>query len=123
MADGNGPDGEAQHLTEAQPPPVLAIGREQLTFIGDGITARLTLSEILATAAESGNPIPALLYAVVLKLADIDQSLRRALTITESQVARAEAMTTDPGKLIGEIAKHLQGLGIPMPPGTPGAES
>ncbi len=102
------------HLTETGPTPVFAIERERLTFVLDGVTVHVKLDDLVKAAAVGHSPIALLLYAVVLKLHDVDLSLRKALKLSEDQVARISS-TLGPDEVIGAVVRHLKEIGFPMP--------
>lgn len=109
------------HLTETAPDPVLAIEGERLTFILDGLTVHVPLRDLLKAAAAGHGLMGLLLYAVVLKLHDVDNTMRRALKLSEDQIARVSSKL-GPDEAIGAIVRHLKEMGFPMPgQGGPGS--
>ena len=105
------------HLTqpEPKPTPALLISPESLTFAAGEVSTQLTLDQVMQAAVQSKNPIGLLLYGVILKVNDVDMSLRAIVDLGDAQRVRVEGMHSDPGKLIGEVVKALQGLGFPKP--------
>lgn len=102
------------HLTGTGPAPVFAIERERLTFVLDGVTVHVKLDDLVKGAVIGHSPIALLLYAVVLKLHDVDLSLRKALKLSEDQIARVST-TLGPDEVIGAVVRHLKDLGLPIP--------
>ncbi len=105
------------HLTqpEPKPTPALLISPESLTFSAGDTSTNLTLDQVMQAAAQSKNPVGLLLYGVILKVNDVDKSLRAIVNLGNAQRQRVEGMTAEPGKLIAEVVTALQKLGFPTP--------
>lgn len=108
-------DALVDHFTSDRPPPVLAVGGKRLTFIGDTGTVHVTLDEMLKSVIVRKDPIPLLLYGIVLKLSDVDRSLRTALKLSEDQIERAQGMARNPAEMVAQIFERLKAAGFSLP--------
>jgi hypothetical protein len=106
-----------EHLTqpEPEPTPALLISPESLLFSAGDVSTNLTLAQVMQAAIASKNPVGLLLYGVILKVSDVDKSLRAIVRMGDAQRERVEGMTAEPGKLIDEVVTALQRLGFPVP--------
>jgi hypothetical protein len=120
MTDDDAPKDEG-HLTqpEPKPTPALLISPESLMFSAGDVSTNLTLDQVMQAAIASKNPVGLLLYGVILKVNDVDMSLRAIVNLGNAQRERVEGMTAEPGKLIGEVVTALQKLGFPDPSAQP----
>lgn len=108
-------------LTEDAPVPVLSIARNRLTLVADGFAMNIDLESVLKSAAEQKSPLLPLFYAMVLKLSDVDRSLRRIVEMSERQREQVSGSAHDPAKLVGEIFSALREQGLAPPPGFNGS--
>lgn len=114
--DGNGSDNGGQVVEQL---PTLCVGSDRLSFVAGDRVAHIKLEDLVNDAiAEDGpgrGPVPLLLFGIVLKLADVDHSLRRALQLTEGQVERSQQFGSDPSKLIKQVVASLREIGMKIP--------
>lgn len=115
------PNGEEEGpLTESQDIPALVVSRDELAFTAHGKCVRIPLHTLM----NGGNAgaVGLLLYAVVLKLSDIDFSMRKLAEVAETQQGRIEHMTGGGAQgIVAAVVHHLGELGI-FPPGALGAQ-
>lgn len=98
--------------------PPLLVYRDRLQFFAGGRSVQIPLELLVAT--EHPNAMALLLYASVLKLRDIDESLRElagAARESKQRVEEASASLTSAG-IIGEVFEKLREMGAlpPLPP-------
>ena len=105
--------------TEGAPCMAVDVRAHRLTFITEGVAVHLKLEDMCKVAVMEKNPLPVLLYGVILKLNDVDVSLRKAVAISERADARQTAVGEDPaavvGKIFGPIVDGLRDLGLQVP--------
>ena len=116
------PNGEQEEpLTAVEEVPPLHVSRERLTFRARDEVVHIPLHELMERGDSAA--VPLLLYALVLKLQDIDVSMRALAGVAMTQAARVEALQGGgANQIIGDVVKGLREMGV-FPPPIPGAPS
>lgn len=109
------PKGEAQgRLTETVEVPPLVVQRDALVFSVGQRCVTLRLEALMERGEEAA--VGLLLWGNLLKLRDIDQSLRRIATVAEHSDDQARLMREGGAQtIISDVLGHLRDLGI-VPP-------
>lgn len=104
---------EDPKTAEEKPKPALSVARDKLTFVAGDRAASLPLLSLIRAGERGATGL--LLYGVILKLSDIDASLRRLVGIAEGQAQRVEVSRTEIPDAIDRAFAHLRELGFPVP--------
>lgn len=97
--------------------PIIHMGRREVAFRdAEGGGVAVTLDECLQ-AARGGNPLPALAWAMLYKLAAAGDAMERLVTMADDGNRRAAAAlaANDPAKVMAGVAAQLRGMGVDLP--------
>lgn len=95
--------------------PPVTVGREQLSFFAGGRLHHVRLEEL--TQLGDGAIVPLLLYGMLVKLHDVDCSLRRIASASEKSMERIEG-ATQASPIIADVIRQMRQAGL-MPPEAP----
>ncbi|MCP4868272.1 MAG: hypothetical protein GY898_06090 [Proteobacteria bacterium] len=111
--------GKAQPLSAVEDIPPLYVSRERLTFHAHGKVVHIPLDELMERGDSAA--VPLLLYGLVLKLQDIDASMRTLAGIATAQAERVQELQGGGAQqIVGDVVKGLREMGV-FPPPIPGA--
>ena len=112
-------DEQEEPLTAVEEIQPLHVSRERLTFRARDQVVHIPLHELMDRGDSAA--VPLLLYALVLKLQDIDVSMRALAGVAQVSAARVEELQGGgANQIIGDVVKGLREMGI-FPPPIPGA--